>query len=140
MDIDELRGIDLIAELDATFGLYYSGRDMAKRENSVIEVSPRSTPSPECDFINISELLGASTIAHGLSLPLNRIKDEAFETIDLTGIGETNVTNLRSIRTNERQMTKKKIPKEPIGTTPVMFPLKVHFLKGLLLLPIMVSL
>jgi hypothetical protein len=141
MDIDELRGIDLIAELDATSGPYYFSHDTAKRENSVMEASPRSIPGPECDFIDIDDLLGASTTAYELSLPFSRIKEEALETIDLTGIGETDVTNFRSIGTNERQITKKKmIPKEPIGMIPVMFLLEVHFLKGLLLLPIMVSL
>ena len=90
MDVDEPRDIDLIAELDATSGPYYSSHDTPRGENSAIEASPRSISSPECDFIDIDDLLGASTTAHGLSLPLNRIKEEeALETIDLTGISET---------------------------------------------------
>jgi hypothetical protein len=138
MDIDALRGIDHEAE-DATSGPYYSSHDMTKTDTSKMEVSSRAIPSQECDFIDIDDFLGASTTGSGLSLPLV-IKEEALETIDLTGIGETGVTNTRFIRTNERQMTKTVTPKEPIGMTPVMFPLEVHFLKGLLLLPIIVSL
>ena len=141
IDIDELKGINFIAELDTTFGPYYSSHDTAKRKNSVMEVSPQSILSPEGDFIDIDDILGASTTAYGLSLPLNRIKEETLETIDLTGIGETDVNKFHFIGTNERQMTKKKIiPKESIGMTPVMCPLEVHFLKSLLLLSIMVSL
>jgi hypothetical protein len=141
MNIDKLRSINLIAELNATFGPYYSSHDTVKRENSVMKVLSRSIPSPECDFIDINDLLDTSTTIYRLSLSLNRIKEEALETIDLTGIDKTDVTNLRSIGTNERQITKKKmIPKESIGMTPVIFPLEVHFLKGLLLLLIIVSL
>jgi hypothetical protein len=139
MDIDALRGIDLEAE-DATSGPYYSSQDTTKTDTSEMEVSSRAIPSPECDFVDIDEFLGASTTGYGLSLPMNVIKDKALETIDLTGIGETGVTNLLFIRTEERQMTKTVATKEPIGMTPVIFPLEVQYLKSLFLLPIIVSL
>jgi hypothetical protein len=92
----------------------------------------------ECDFADIDDLRGASTTAHGLSLPLDRISEEELEIIDLTGISGADLNNFRSIGTNERQMTK--IPKTLIGLTPVTFLLEVSFPKGLMLLPSMVSL
>lgn len=138
MDIDALRGINLEAE-DVTSGPYYSSHDTTKTDTSEMEISSRAIPSQECDFIDIDDFLDASTTRSGLSLPLV-IKEEALETIDLTNIGETGVTNVRFIKTNERQMTKTVTSKEPIGITPVMLPLEFHYLKGLLLLPIIVSL
>lgn len=88
MDIDEWRVIDLTAEDDVTSGPYHSTYSTTRTENSEIEGLPRATPSPECDFIGIDDLLGASTTEYGLSLPQNKIKEEALETIDLTGIDD----------------------------------------------------
>jgi hypothetical protein len=95
--IDEWRAIDLTAEGDVTSGPYYSNYSTTRIENPEIQGSPRAIPSPECEFIDIDDLLGASTTEYGLSLPQNKIKEEALETIDLTGIGETGVSNLCSI-------------------------------------------
>ncbi|KAF2471123.1 uncharacterized protein BDR25DRAFT_355029 [Lindgomyces ingoldianus] len=79
--------IDLEAE-EATSGPYYSSQNTTKTDNSEMEVSPRAILSPECNFININDLLSASTTGYVLSLPLNGIKEEALETIGLTGIDD----------------------------------------------------
>jgi hypothetical protein len=88
MDIDELRVIDLTAEDNTTFGPYYSDYNMTISENSERESSLQATPSPECDFIDIDDILSASTTEYDLSQPEKKFVEEALETIDLTGIGE----------------------------------------------------
>ena len=93
IDINELRAIGLIAEDNSTSGPYYSSYSTII-ENSKMAGSRRVIPSPECDFIDIDDLLGASTTKYRLSLPLNKIKEEALKAIDLTGIGKTGIINL----------------------------------------------
>lgn len=56
-----------------------------------MEVLSRAIPSPEYNFIDIDNLLGGPATGYRLSLPQDRVKEEAIETIDLTGIGKIGV-------------------------------------------------
>lgn len=53
-----------------------------------MESSLQATPSPECDFIDINDILSTLTTDYNLSQPEKKFIEEALETRDLTGIGE----------------------------------------------------
>ena len=85
---EQLRDLDLISEGDAACGpsrFTYSTKGATESKK---EVSLRAIPSLDCD-VDIDSVLCASPFDSGLSLLRSKIRDEALETIDLTGLGKT---------------------------------------------------
>jgi hypothetical protein len=114
MDIDESRVVDLTAEDSTNFGPYYSDYNMTIAENSEMKSSLQATSSPECDFIDIDDLLSTSTTEYYLSHHEKKVVKEALETIDLTGIGEISLDFILSELIKGRRSRTRRFSKDSL--------------------------